>query len=69
MEAAGLGAPAPRRSVGRRLADLFHGRPRLQSGPAVEEVGEPVAHRPPRLRGYRPFAQPFTSVQPWTQSS
>ena len=32
MEAAGLGAPAPRRSVGRRLADLFHGRPRLQVG-------------------------------------
>ena len=32
MEAAGLGAPAPKRSVGRRLADLFHGRPRLQVG-------------------------------------
>lgn len=32
MEAAGLGAPAPRRSAGRRLADLFHGRPRLQVG-------------------------------------
>ena len=32
MEAAGVGAPAPRRSVGRRLAGLFHGRPRLQAG-------------------------------------
>ena len=32
MEAAGVSAPAPRRSVGRRLADLFHGRPRLQVG-------------------------------------
>ena len=32
MEATGLGAPAPRRSVGHRLADLFHGRPRLQAG-------------------------------------
>lgn len=32
MEAAGLGAPAPRRSAGRRLADLFHGRAGLQAG-------------------------------------
>ena len=32
VEASGLGAPAPRRSVGHRLADLFHGRPRLQVG-------------------------------------
>jgi putative spermidine/putrescine transport system permease protein len=32
VEATGLGAPAPRRSVGHRLADLFHGRPRLQAG-------------------------------------
>lgn len=32
MEAAGLGAPKPRRSAGHRLADLFHGRPRLQVG-------------------------------------
>ena len=32
MEATGLGAPTPKRSVGRRLADLFHGRPRLQVG-------------------------------------
>ena len=32
MEAAGLGAPKPSRSAGRRLADLFHGRPRLQVG-------------------------------------
>ena len=30
MEAAGVNAPA-RRSAGRRLADLFHGRPRLQA--------------------------------------
>ena len=30
MEAADALAPAPKRSVGRRLADLFHGRPRLQ---------------------------------------
>ncbi|MCB0874769.1 MAG: ABC transporter permease [Solirubrobacterales bacterium] len=32
MEATGLGAPKPRRSAGHRLADLFHGRPRLQAG-------------------------------------
>jgi putative spermidine/putrescine transport system permease protein len=32
MEAADAVAPAPRRSVGRRLAGLFHGRPRLQVG-------------------------------------
>ena len=32
MEAAGVTAPAPKRSVGRRLAGLFHGRPRLQVG-------------------------------------
>ena len=30
MEAADALAPAPKRSVGRRLADLFHGRSRLQ---------------------------------------
>jgi putative spermidine/putrescine transport system permease protein len=30
MEAADSLASAPKRSVGRRLADLFHGRPRLQ---------------------------------------
>jgi putative spermidine/putrescine transport system permease protein len=29
---AGVLTPAPKRSVGRRLADLFHGRPRLQLG-------------------------------------
>jgi putative spermidine/putrescine transport system permease protein len=32
MEAAGLSAAPQKRSVGRRLADLFHGRPRLQVG-------------------------------------
>ena len=32
MEAADALAPAPRRSVGRRLAGLFYGRPRLQVG-------------------------------------
>ncbi len=32
MEAADALASAPKRSVGRRLADLFHGRPRLQAG-------------------------------------
>jgi putative spermidine/putrescine transport system permease protein len=32
MEAADAPASAPRRSAGRRLADLFHGRPRLQAG-------------------------------------
>jgi putative spermidine/putrescine transport system permease protein len=32
VEAAGVGAGAEKRSVGRRLADLFHGRPRLQVG-------------------------------------
>ena len=32
MEAADALASAPRRSAGRRLADLFHGRPRLQVG-------------------------------------
>ena len=29
---AGVATPAPKRSAGRRLADLFHGRPRLQVG-------------------------------------
>ena len=39
MEAAGVNAPA-RRSAGRRLADLFHGRPRLQvSGLLAGPVG------------------------------
>jgi putative spermidine/putrescine transport system permease protein len=32
MEAADALASAPKRSAGRRLADLFHGRPRLQVG-------------------------------------
>jgi putative spermidine/putrescine transport system permease protein len=32
VEAADALASAPKRSVGRRLADLFHGRPRLQVG-------------------------------------
>ena len=32
MEAAGVSAQPPKRSAGRRLADLFHGRPRLQVG-------------------------------------
>jgi putative spermidine/putrescine transport system permease protein len=32
VEAADAVAPAPKRSVGRRLADLFHGRQRLQVG-------------------------------------
>lgn len=32
MEAADALTPAPKRSVGRRLADLFHGRPRVQVG-------------------------------------
>ncbi len=32
MEAAGLKAGRGRRSAGRRLADLFHGRPRVQVG-------------------------------------
>jgi putative spermidine/putrescine transport system permease protein len=32
VEDAGVSAPAPKRSVGRRHADLFHGRPRLQVG-------------------------------------
>ena len=32
MGASGAAAPMPRRSAGRRLADLFHGRPRLQVG-------------------------------------
>jgi putative spermidine/putrescine transport system permease protein len=32
VEAAGVSAQPPRRSAGRRLADLFHGRPRLQVG-------------------------------------
>ncbi len=32
MEAADALASAPRRSASRRLADLFHGRPRLQAG-------------------------------------
>jgi putative spermidine/putrescine transport system permease protein len=32
VEAAGLSAEPQRRSAGRRLADLFHGRPRLQVG-------------------------------------
>jgi putative spermidine/putrescine transport system permease protein len=32
VEAADVTASAPKRSAGRRLADLFHGRPRLQAG-------------------------------------
>src|SRR4051812_49894513 len=32
MEAAGVAAAPQKRSVGRRLADLFHGRSRLQVG-------------------------------------
>jgi putative spermidine/putrescine transport system permease protein len=32
VEAAGVSARPPRRSAGRRLADLLHGRPRLQVG-------------------------------------
>jgi putative spermidine/putrescine transport system permease protein len=32
VEAAGVSAEPPRRSAGRRLADLLHGRPRLQVG-------------------------------------
>jgi putative spermidine/putrescine transport system permease protein len=32
VEAAGLSAGPQKRSAGRRLADLFHGRPRLQAG-------------------------------------
>ena len=32
MEAADVVTPAPKRSAGRRLAGLFHGRPRLQAG-------------------------------------
>jgi putative spermidine/putrescine transport system permease protein len=32
VEAAGVSAGPQRRSVGRRLADLFHGRPKLQIG-------------------------------------
>ena len=32
MEASGLTAGSQKRSAGRRLADLFHGRPRLQVG-------------------------------------
>jgi putative spermidine/putrescine transport system permease protein len=32
VEAAGVSAGPQKRSVGRRLADLFHGRPRLQIG-------------------------------------
>jgi putative spermidine/putrescine transport system permease protein len=32
VEAADVNAPATRRSAGRRLAGLFHGRPRLQAG-------------------------------------
>ncbi|MFN8160206.1 MAG: ABC transporter permease [Solirubrobacterales bacterium] len=32
MEATDALAPSPKRSAGRRLADLFHGRPRLQVG-------------------------------------
>jgi putative spermidine/putrescine transport system permease protein len=32
VEAAGVAAGSQRRSAGRRLADLFHGRPRLQLG-------------------------------------
>ena len=32
MEAADALAPAPKRSAGRRLADLFHGHPRLGTG-------------------------------------
>ena len=44
MEAADALAPAPKRSVGRRLADLFHGRPASRWGPS---------RRPGRLAGHR----------------
>jgi putative spermidine/putrescine transport system permease protein len=40
VEAAGVTAGAERRSVGRRLADLFHGRPGLQIGSLL---GGPIA--------------------------
>jgi putative spermidine/putrescine transport system permease protein len=40
MEAAGVSAGPRRRSVGRRLADLFHGRSRLQVGALL---GAPLA--------------------------
>src|SRR3954468_24725983 len=40
MEAADALASAPKRSVGRRLADLFHGRPGLQVGALL---GGPLA--------------------------
>ena len=48
-------------------------RPDLEAGAAVEEVGEPVAHRPPlrdRLSRHRSRAadQPLIEVQAWTQS-
>ena len=36
MEAAGLGAGPQKRSAGRRLADLFHGRPWLQVGALLQ---------------------------------
>jgi putative spermidine/putrescine transport system permease protein len=39
VEAGGAVAPAPRRSAGRRLADLFHGRPRLQVGTLLAGPG------------------------------
>ena len=45
VEAADAVASAPKRSVGRRLADLFHGRPRLQVGALLG--------RPARLAGDR----------------
>jgi putative spermidine/putrescine transport system permease protein len=40
MEAAGVSAEPPKRSAGRRLADLFHGRSRLQVGALL---GGPLA--------------------------
>ena len=45
----GAERPAPKRSVGRRLADLFHGRPRLQVAALLAGAGRLAGHRLPGL--------------------
>ena len=51
MEAADALAPAPKRSVGRRLADLFQGRPRLQVGALLAGAAGLAGRRLPGLAG------------------
>ena len=62
MEAADALAPAPKRSVGRRLADLFHGRPRLQVGALLAGPVGWLVDRLPRARSRVLLVAAFWSV-------